>query len=70
MDPILLTGSLVGMALLTKRHYRNTYALLHRLDELVAVAESLLPHRSQNDETGAGTNREVRSQGETAVLLS
>jgi len=40
---LLLTGSLVGLALLTRRHYQNTYKLLARLDELVAVAESSCP---------------------------
>jgi len=40
---ILLTGTLVGAALLTKRHYRNTFNLLHRLDDLVKIAEDSCP---------------------------
>jgi len=36
---LLLTGTLVGIALFTRRHYRNTFHLLRRLDELVKAAE-------------------------------
>lgn len=66
---ILLTGSLVGIALLTKRHYQNTFKLLHRLDELVVVAESscpLDPHTAQTDR-----ERTVKydPREKTAVLL-
>jgi amino acid transporter len=66
---ILLTGSLVGMALLTKRHYRNTYTMLQRLDELVAVAESSCPI-----DPGTTTSEQERTikydpKEKTAVLL-
>jgi hypothetical protein len=37
---LLITGTLVGLALLIKRHYYNTMLLLHRLNDLVAVVES------------------------------
>jgi len=66
---ILLTGTLVGIALLTKRHYKNTFKLLHRLDELVKVAESSCPTLPVE----GGTEKELKvkydPQDKTAVLL-
>lgn len=66
---LLLTGSLVAMALLTQRHYRNTHRLLHRLDELVTVAESSCPAFPGEQ----GTNKELKvkydPQDKTAILL-
>ncbi len=66
---ILLTGTLVGIALLTKRHYKNTFKLLHRLDELVKVAESSCPAFPGEQ----GTEKELKvkydPQDKTAVLL-
>lgn len=66
---ILLTGSLIGMALLTKRHYRNTYALLHRLDELVAVAESSCPIDAEATRTERERTVKYDPKEKTAVLL-
>jgi amino acid transporter len=66
---ILLTGSLVGMALLTQRHYRNTYKLLHRLDELVAVAESSCPLGPGTTRTGQERAVKYDPRERTAVLL-
>ena len=62
---ILLTGTLVVIALLTQRHYRNTFKLLHRLDELVKVAEPTGP------EPAGETELKVKydPQDKTAVLL-
>ena len=40
---ILITGALVGIALITKRHYFHTTKLLHRLNNLVSVAETTNP---------------------------
>jgi hypothetical protein len=66
---LLLTGTLVAMALLTQRHYRNTHRLLHRLDELVTVAESSCPAFPGEQ----GTNKELKvkydPQDKTAILL-
>jgi amino acid transporter len=66
---LLLTGSLVAMALLTKRHYQNTHQLLHRLDELVTVAESSCPAFPGEQ----GTTKELKikydPQDKTAILL-
>jgi amino acid transporter len=66
---ILLTGSLVGMALLTQRHYRNTYKLLHRLDELVAVAESSCPIDPEATRTEQERTVKYDPKEKTAVLL-
>ncbi len=66
---LLLTGSLIVCAVLTKRHYRNTYTMLNRLDELVKVAEASCP-------MGAGRIRSDKEQqvkydpkDKTAILL-
>jgi hypothetical protein len=64
---LLLTGSLVGIALLTRQHYRKTFHLLGRLNELVTVAEATCPL----PQAGADQERMVKfdPQGKTAVLL-
>jgi amino acid transporter len=66
---LILTGSLVAMALLTRRHYWNTHRLLQRLDELVTVAESSCPAFP----VGQGTEKELKvkydPQDKTAILL-
>jgi amino acid transporter len=66
---LLLTGSLIAMALLTQRHYRNTHRLLHRLDELVQVAESSCP--AFPGEQGSTKELKVKydPQDKTAILL-
>jgi hypothetical protein len=66
---LILTGTLVGIAVLTRRHYRNTFHLLHRLDELVKVAESSCP--AFPGEQGTQKELKVRydPQDKTAVLL-
>jgi amino acid transporter len=65
---LLLTGTLVGIALLTKRHYRNTFRILHRLDELVTIAESSCPAFPEG-----GKDKELKvkydPQDKTAILL-
>jgi hypothetical protein len=66
---ILLTGSLVGMALLTKRHYRNTFNMLRRLDELVAVAESSCPIDPEATRTEQERTVKYDPKEKTAVLL-
>ncbi len=66
---LILTGTLVGIAVLTRRHYRNTFRILHRLDELVNVAESSCP--AFPGEQGTQKELKVRydPQDKTAVLL-
>src|SRR5512135_1800144 len=55
---LLLTGSLIVIAVLTKRHYRNTFLLLRRLDELVNVAEPAGPGAPK--ESAADTELKVK----------
>jgi len=66
---LLLTGTLVGIALLTQRHYRNTFQILRRLDELVKVAEASCPAFPGEQ----GTDKELKvkydPQDKTAILL-
>ncbi len=66
---LLLTGTLIALALLTRRHYRNTFRILHRLDELVKVAEASCPAFPSE----AGTHKELKvkydPQDKTAILL-
>src|SRR5574341_1222729 len=66
---LLLTGAVIALALFTRRHYRNTFKLLHRLDELVAVAESSCPAFPGEQ----GTDKELKvkydPKDKTAILL-
>jgi amino acid transporter len=66
---ILLTGTLVGIALLTQRHYRNTYRILHRLDELVKVAESSCPTLTDGQKIDNQPKIKYDPQDKTAILL-
>ncbi len=65
---LLLTGTLVVIALLTQRHYRNTFKLLQRLDELVKVAEASCP---VGESPRAEQEQKVKydPQDKTAILL-
>jgi hypothetical protein len=66
---MLLTGTLVGIALLTKRHYKNTFKLLNRLDELVTVAEASCPTLSNRAATDKEMQIKYDPQDKTAILL-
>ncbi len=66
---LLLTGSLVTIALLTKRHYQNTHKLLNRLDELVTAAESSCPAFPGEQGTAKELQVKYDPQDKTAVLL-
>jgi amino acid transporter len=66
---LLLTGSLVGVALLTKRHYRNTFSILHRLDELVKAAEASCPINPETPLTEPERNVKYDPHNKTAILL-
>ncbi len=65
---LLLTGALAGMAVFTRRHYRNTFHLLRRLDELVHIAEPSGPAFPREAELG-GEPVKYDPQKKTAVLL-
>jgi hypothetical protein len=66
---ILLTGTLVVIALLTQRHYRHTYKILHRLDELVTVAEASCPFNPELSQAEREMKIKYEPQDKTAILL-
>jgi hypothetical protein len=66
---VLLTGSLVSLALLTRRHYKNTFTMLHRLEELVTVAESTCPINPETTRLEQERSVKYDPQDKTAVLL-
>jgi amino acid transporter len=66
---VLLTGSLVSLALLTRRHYKNTFKMLRRLEELVTVAESTCPINPEKTRMEQERSVKYDSQDKTAVLL-
>ncbi len=66
---VMLTGSLVSLALLTRRHYKNTFDMLHRLEELVTVAESTCPINPEKTRVEQERSVKYDPQDKTAVLL-
>jgi hypothetical protein len=66
---VLLTGSLVSLALLTRRHYKNTFKMLRRLEELVTVAESTCPINPETTRKEQERSVKYDPQDKTAVLL-
>jgi amino acid transporter len=66
---LLLTGTLVGIALLTQRHYRKTFQILRRLDELVKVAESSCPAFPGEQGTDKELQVKYDPQNKTAIML-
>lgn len=66
---LLLTGSLIGIALLTRRHYRNTFKLLQRLDDLVSVAEPSGPEFPRTTTADAELKIKYDPREKTAILL-
>ncbi|MFH1037492.1 MAG: APC family permease [PVC group bacterium] len=63
---LLVTGSLVGIVILIKRHYTNTARMLRRLDTLVAAAEISCPDAVPGEKPSPP---EFDPQARTAVLL-
>jgi amino acid transporter len=66
---LLLTGSLVGIALLTRRHYGNTFSILHRLDELVKAAEASCPINPEKPVSEKELGIKYDPHDKTAILL-
>lgn len=66
---LLLTGSLIVIALLTRRHYHNTYNMLHRLDDLVKVAEASCPIKPERSGGGKEDTVKYDPRDKTAILL-
>ena len=62
---LVITGALVGLAFLIKRHYLNTQKMLGRLDSLVEAAG----YSTKAPEAGAEKRPEYDPQAKTAVLL-
>ena len=66
---LFFVGVTASIEFLTRRHYRKTFLLLRRLDDLVNVAESSGPEESSA--LAKDANREIKCdpRGKTAVLL-
>ena len=65
---LVITGALIGLAVLTRRHYAHTGRLLGRLDDLVVRAESYSENaaaKRKEDPPAPAFDRE----GKTAVLF-
>lgn len=65
---LFITGALVIIAILIKRHYYQTAKLLHRLNSLVNVAESA-EESLLNDAVGLKQELKPEPRAKTAVLL-
>jgi amino acid transporter len=63
---LLITGALVGLAILIRRHYNNTALLLRRLDELAVNIERYTP---RNTIEGSESKPAFDPNAKTAVLL-
>lgn len=66
---LLLTGGLVALAIFTRQHYRHTYQMLKRLDELVKVAEASCPFKPEASRSEKEQNIKYDPKGKTAILL-
>jgi len=64
---IIITGSLVGLAMLIKRHYQKTASMLKRLDELVVSATDV--STESVTQTGPEQIPEYNPRAKTAILL-
>ena len=65
---LFITGSLIGVALLVKSHYKNTVVLLKRLDSLISVADFSRLEAVQQATNGHG-KLEICPTAKTAVVL-
>ncbi len=66
---LLITGTLIVLALLVRRHYRTVALQLRRLDELAERAESYIQQSAAKDSEKAKGKPAFDSQAKTAVLL-
>lgn len=66
---LLITATLVFLAVLTKRHYYGVAKLLRRLNSLVSVAESDLPTADLAAITAAGGEPKFDPKAKTAVVF-
>jgi len=62
---LLITGSLVTLAMYIKQHYRETFKQLGRLDDLLKTAGSVIPHKKGEDNRSVALDQDSK----TAVIL-
>jgi hypothetical protein len=66
---LLITGTLVIMAMVIRRHYRKTLVLLHRLNTLVAAVESSDESILPGGKTLSPQHPQLDYRAKTAVLV-
>lgn len=66
---VLVTGVLIIIAVLTRRHYQHTGQLLKRLDDLVLVANTPRPDVTSSLEQKEQPMQEFNPKAKTAVIL-
>ncbi|MBI4831110.1 MAG: APC family permease [Candidatus Lindowbacteria bacterium] len=66
---LFITGTLIVLAILIKRHYDNTFKLLRKLDDLVMVADSSEPVLPAEAVNGAKQGPKFDARAKTAVVL-
>ncbi|MDB6108816.1 MAG: putative rane protein [Pedosphaera sp.] len=66
---VLVTGVLIVIAVLTRRHYRHTGQLLKRLDDLVLVANTPRPDVTSSLKQKEPAAPEFNPKAKTAVIL-
>jgi amino acid transporter len=66
---LLITGSLIVIAILVRRHYQNVMQQLRRLDELAERAESYIQQSAAKDTAKAKGKPAFDAKAKTAVLL-
>ena len=66
---LLITGTLVILAVAIKQHYRGTMALLQRLDDLVSSIEFSEKGTAPGGKTDLGPPPQIYPNAKTAVLL-
>ncbi len=66
---LFITGTLIVLAILIKRHYDNTFKLLRKLDDLVMVADSSEPVLPAGAVKGAKQGPKFDARAKTAVVL-
>ncbi|MDZ4722326.1 MAG: APC family permease [candidate division Zixibacteria bacterium] len=64
----VVTGSLIVVALLIKRHYRKTAVLLKRLDALVETVQNEVAQKIKSDNIHSISNPPYDPTGKTAIM--
>lgn len=66
---LLITGTLIALALFIKRHYRGTLLLLNRLNNLVAAVETSERNILPGAKSNAGHSAVFDPRAKTAILV-